>query len=284
MSRGRILAARLGGGALSGVLISIAIYPSWLHRATGLGLDLGAIAWIALAPLFLALRGAGIAASLAIGAIWEVGALGLSTSWGGLVSWPGWIAAIVFFLPHHLILALILRSATRRGSEGIVVACAGFVCHEFVRARVPIQVPWAFLSHTQIGLPVIGVADLGGAYLVTAVVVAANYSISLVRIRARSGWIAAGPALLALSSAYGLIRPLSLDTMPGPIVGIVQGDMPAPVTLDGWEERMATNGRLAAETARAGAEIIIVSESAVPLDVAATERGEPKWMRRWPGG
>ncbi|MBN1419363.1 MAG: hypothetical protein JXP34_11330, partial [Planctomycetes bacterium] len=237
---GRV-AVRLGGAALSGALVSIAIYPSWLHRATGLGLDLGPIAWVALVPLFLALRGAGIAETLAIGALWEAGALGLTTSWGGLISWPGWIAALVFFLPHHIILAFILRAATRRGSEGLVLACAAFVCHEFVRTRIPVQVPWAFLSHTQIDLPVIAVADLAGAWLVTAIIVATNYSIFLVRIRARPGWIAAGPALLALAAGYGLMRPLALDTMPGPVVGIVQGDMPAPVTLDGWPGRMATN-------------------------------------------
>jgi apolipoprotein N-acyltransferase len=141
--------ARLAATLFSGVLVSISIYPSWLHERIGLNVDLGPLAWIALVPLLFALRGAGRLACLPLAVAWEFGALGLATVWGGRVSWAGWGAGLVFFIPHHIILILCLWAAVRRGRAGLLIVPALFTCHEFVRARVPIEVPWAYIAHSR---------------------------------------------------------------------------------------------------------------------------------------
>ncbi len=159
----------------SGALVSLA-FPS---------ADLGALAWVALVPLLLALRGRGV------GQAWAAGQLfGIVAGFGIF----GWLFALPHFgVLHFAALALytslypacwcagVALLSSRRGAGPIVVtAPALWVALDLLRSHAGfLALPWATLGQSQhADLAVLQVAALGGEAAVTFLVVMANVAVA----------------------------------------------------------------------------------------------------------
>ncbi len=160
----------------SGTLMSLA-FPS---------ADLGWLAWVALVPLLLALRGASIGRAAAAGLLF-----------GGVAGFGiyGWLFALPHFgLLHFAALALytslypacwcagVALLWSRRGSGPLVVVTAPalWVSLDLLRSHAGfLALPWATLGQSQhADLAVLQVAALGGEAAVTFLVVMANVAIA----------------------------------------------------------------------------------------------------------
>ncbi len=169
--------------------------------------DLGPLAWVALVPLLLALRGASPGLALVAGGLFGV------VSGFGIY---GWVFALPHFgTLHFAVLALYtslypacwcvgvaLLSARREPGTTILVAPALWVALDLLRSHAGfLALPWATLGQSQhADVAVLQVAALGGEAAVTFLVVMANVAIAslLVDRRARG----ARPALAAVVAAH----------------------------------------------------------------------------------
>lgn len=117
-----------------------------------------------------------------------------------------------------------------------VLAAWLWVLVEMLRTRAPLALPWGLLSHTQWQTTtLIQIADLGGAYAVTFVVVLLSVALGdVLRDLARSGHgarrcaLRAAPtlAVLALALGYGVACRRAAQASPLARVAVVQGDFP----------------------------------------------------------
>jgi apolipoprotein N-acyltransferase len=204
------------------------------------------LAWVALAPLVVALRQApALPAALVLAAVW---ALAVAV---GVASWlPAAVAtyylqpravgvalflgvASVLFAPAYLVFAVWYRHRARAADAGApLLVAAAWVAAEFVRARLVNGNPWALLGYTQTGvLPLMQVAEVTGIYGVSFVVAATNAAVAQLwgtrrRTAARRAALA-GIGLAAVTAAlvggFGAAR---LRTWPP---GMKEAAAPAPV-------------------------------------------------------
>lgn len=159
---------------------------------------LRALAWVALVPLFLALRGVGRAHALLLGWVWSVLAAYSVGEWmpGAIESYylqtklVGWLfflgIATAMVAPYHTLFAFCARSLWRRPGPWLpLLLAAAWTAAECLRGRLftgtPFFIgnPWALLGYSQSGwLPVTQIADLAGVYGITFVVAASNAGIA----------------------------------------------------------------------------------------------------------
>jgi apolipoprotein N-acyltransferase len=212
-------ALRVAAVLLSGALYGAAFPP----------LGLQCLAWIALAPLLLALRGAGVGGTLGLMWLWAMVASYTAGHWlpGAVETYylqPAWVGWLFFFgistlnaAPYYLPLGLVWRRLAP-AFEGRWsypwVAAAAWVTAELARGRllndlgVFISNPWAQLGYSQVGHPtLLQVASLTGIYGVTFALVAANAAVADLLRRAVRGPIRAAPhwALLGAGAAPAIL-------------------------------------------------------------------------------
>ncbi len=279
----------LAPGALaSGLLLSLSL-PN---------LEFWPLAWVALVPLLLAIEGCGPADAARLG--FAAGLVHAATiiywvaytmhTYGGLP----WVAgvAVMFVLAAYLALypaawAVGLASvAGRRRSAGgplplatLLLAAPLWVALEWLRSWLLTGFPWMLLGYSQYRqLPVIQVADLGGVYAVSFLVLAGNVAAyALVRAltaKGRAGAtaavVAAVAALIGGSLAYGrtALARVEAAAAAGPSlpVGIVQGNVEQGVK---WEPAyqaatLEVYRAVTAELAAAGVRLVVWPETAVP--------------------
>lgn len=234
---------------LSGALYGLAFPP----------LRLQILAWIALAPLLLALRGTRVGATLGLMWLWTITASYASGHWlPNTVEtfylqprWVGWL----FFLgistvnaaPYYLPLALALRRLGPRFEGGWSYPWAvgsAWVTAELARGRllndlgVFISNPWAQLGYSQVGHEtLVQLVSITGIYGVTFALVAASASVAALAVRAVRGELRAVPCL-ALASAG--VSPALLALAWGSAVfvraperGVVVGDTASVAVVQG---------------------------------------------------
>jgi apolipoprotein N-acyltransferase len=103
---------------------------------------------------------------------------------------------------------------------------------EYVRGYLFGGLPWFLLGYTQHeALALIQVADLGGVWLVTALVAFVNAA--LVDGRRAMRWGAAAAVLLSIG--YGVARLPTIETREGPSVAVVQPNIPQDIKSDAWK-------------------------------------------------
>lgn len=182
--------------ALASVAISAALFVLSFPPSHYLGL-----AWVALVPLFVTLRRCGPFAALFAAGLW-----GMLAAWG-TTDWlpptltvyyhqPYWVGLGLFLTASFLMGALdymgfaaVYRDVGLRGRSPLVlVAGAAWALAEFGRDRLFTGNPWGLVGYSQLPLAataagspspwlaerVTQVADLGGVYAVSFVVVAVN--------------------------------------------------------------------------------------------------------------
>ena len=206
------------------------------------------IAWIALAPLLVValLRGPRHAF------LW--GWLGAFTFFLGLLQWLNFtfqtFSAIPFpltWLPTMalaaycglwiaLVMALVAWIGLRAPGAALAVAPFAWVAAEWIRGHLFGGFPWGLLGYTQYSrLPVIQIAELGGVYAVSFLVLAVNAAVAgLVVLSWRSAIVGAGTAavLAALALGFGASRLAEPAPAPSARVTVMQPSIEQPLKWD----------------------------------------------------
>ncbi|HEY3227121.1 MAG TPA: apolipoprotein N-acyltransferase [Planctomycetota bacterium] len=196
--------------------------------------DLGPLAWGALIPLIVfALREP--KSSRAFLLSWLGGFLFFTAGlfWMRLtVPFGPWVVGVYKGLSWGLF-ALILRRLHYGARWPVAVAApVAWVTLEYVRSYLFGGMPWLLAGYTQHrALGVIQIADLGGAWLVTALVLFVNGAAAqaLRQPEGRRRWSAAAFASVVIALIYGAIRLSTLPEGSGPVVGIVQPNIPQEI-------------------------------------------------------
>lgn len=195
-----------------------------LYAASFPPLGLSWLAWGALAPLFVAIArlspGAGGLAGLAWGVLAAYGCgwvlPSMVASYFGMPVWVGWLVfgVVSTFLAgiYFSVFSAWAAWLTRAGRAGPLTLAAGWTACELGRASLLVGNPWAMLGYSQIDAPwVVQIADLGGPYAPTFLVVAVSAAIAGVvapELRGRRPRFSAGVvlAMLLATLAYGAYR------------------------------------------------------------------------------
>lgn len=254
--------------------------------------NLGVLAWVSLVPAMLLLRAAATAR--------EAGLRGWLVGVGFLAGTQYWVAPnLVWFFPLAVgVLALLwtgwgvlvwdaLRAPLtgRRAAAAAVVVPAGWVLVEGVRSWQWLGGPWSLLGATQWEHPgVLGLAALGGVWLVSFAIVASNVGVALGVVggaAARTVGAVTVAVAVACGPLWSVCRPAE---PPGDVAvvalvqpGIVHGDLLSveeqltrgigvPVDLVVWGESSvaadpaadpALRARLSASAAATGADLLV---------------------------
>ena len=272
---------RLGGALASGLLLAAA-FPR---------LDQGYLAWFALVPLLAAVRG--LAPRKAAGYGWITGFVFFLVT----ISWvPDTISNFTAISPmlakailvlmagsaaySHALFAFSLEWVAAAGVSRMLAAPVVWVILEWMRCFVVAEFPWNLLGYSQVPyLALTQAADLGGIYLISAVLVLANAALADAlaawRGHNRAGRSAGARLALAvvcpvLLLAYGTWRLTALHEIPytGSLrVGITQGNIAQDQKWDAElaERIFATYVRLTGQAAAAGAQLVVWPEAALPF-------------------
>ncbi len=162
---------RAAASACSGVLLALSFpHPGWWP-----------LAWFGLVPLLRVLRtsapGEGAWAAFCFGVVFHAAVL----AWL-LVFGPAAYAVVVLFSAAYCALFgwAVAAGAQRGEVRFVLVAVCGWVGVEWLRTLGPAAFPWALLGVSQWqNLPVLQLASVGGVYLASAAVVAANAGLEL---------------------------------------------------------------------------------------------------------
>jgi apolipoprotein N-acyltransferase len=244
----------------SGVLV-------WLAFPT-VGLwPLGFVAWI---PLLHAVRGAAPAEAGLLG--WLAGAtmhaLGCAflvrtfERSGGFGAGAS-VAAFVAFTAYQglrvgVVTLLAAKAAARSWPADLTFALA----FAGVEVAFPMILPWTFGATVHGVAPLVQVADIGGAPLVSMVLVAANVGLYAAFTGRRRGllWLAAP----VVAAGYGYVRLSAIDEeimrAPSLDVGVVQPRL-EPTSRDAPTAYLIG---ASADLARRGAELVVSSEAVLP--------------------
>ncbi len=258
----------------------VAVFPPW---------DAGALAWVALVPLLLALDGAGSGAAALTGWLFgSTAALGLVTGW----LWP---ALTDFFgaalgvrvgvlplasqtcgcLPLALCALVVGRASSVRPAARVLLIASAWTAVEYGRGRLPYAMPWAPLGAA---LPPDGavaqVADLGGVYLVSFVVAVINAglacawtSVATGNARAARPALAVAAVVLCVAAGYGGWRRADVDrsiaAAPTLRVALVHAELENARRQGGAVAAAALDRYVALSPPAGGVELVVWPENAV---------------------
>lgn len=259
-----------------------------------------ALAWIALAPLLLALGGGTLMHAFLLGLVtgicYFVGTLYWITEvmhqYGGLQTWTAVLinALLVLYQAAFLALfALVMRRLIWAGGPSAVLAApVVWVAMELGRTLVFTGFPWVLLGYSQVGvLPIAQLASVLGVYGVSALV--ASVSAAAVYSLAPVGWcpvprtvapasgrlqafapLASAILLVILVAAWGSWR-LERNALTAEgeaiTVGLVQGNVDQG---EKWDASRASSIfrnylRLTREAIAGGARLVVWPESSTPF-------------------
>jgi apolipoprotein N-acyltransferase len=274
------------------VSTALALFAGLLAAASFPKFGVPTFAWIALAPLIVAVAltareraGTPLRAfrcGLVCGGVYFGGTLywvvEVMRTYGGL---PAVVSVLVgLLLVSYLALyvglfALLLwRAARRHGIAGLWLAPVFWVSTEWLRSVVGGGFPWALLGSSQAPVvPVVQLASVAGVYGLSALVVLVSTAAAVVAVSRRPadrrGAVAVA-AVLGLVVLGGLLRVRAAQwTADGqPLrVGLVQGSVPQDEKHDVKfaEEILQRHLDLSRQAIAAGAELVIWPEAATPF-------------------
>ncbi|MGH9846033.1 MAG: apolipoprotein N-acyltransferase [Blastocatellia bacterium] len=206
------------GSAVASALLLLLTFPPF---------DLGFLAWIALAPLLLVIAG-GMGPRRAFWLGWLMGVeftffaenwiAHSMTVFGAMLTVVSYAVALLFAavlgLFPALFAAVMARLVNRRGSRALVLAPVVWAATEWIRPFVT-GVTWNALGVSQYrNYPVAKLAQYGGVYLISAVLVAASAAVALLLHYLKTK----DRALVTSMAAAGIcaIAPLLLVRLEGP--------------------------------------------------------------------
>ena len=179
-------AGRAAGVAVSAGLFGLAFPPLRWH----------VVAWVALVPFFLALRGASARLAVALATAWSLLAAYAVGDWmpraietyyeqPAMLGWAFFLGVVVSMAaPYYALFALAARRITRLHGARTwtpLLLAAAWCATELGRGRLLtgssffIGNPWALVGYSQVDWPVaVQTASLGGVYWVSFAIAAAN--------------------------------------------------------------------------------------------------------------
>jgi apolipoprotein N-acyltransferase len=257
--------------ALSGILLAVA-FPTF---------DLHFLAWIALLPLFFALRGQSIKNGFWLGGItgivFFIGTIHWVTNsvhyYGGIPIVPASLITLLLCAYLALYPAVFGAAAAyirkTHPSLFFIAAPALWTTLELARTYVFSGFPWSLLGYSQyLTLPVIQIADVTGIYGVSFLIVLVNASVTefLLNRKNTIGLIAAVSALL-LVLGYGIVKLQTPAPRPGMKVSVVQGNIEQDKKWDPayQKETLEVYTRLTRESRSDKPDLVIWPETAVPF-------------------
>jgi apolipoprotein N-acyltransferase len=249
----------------------------------------GALAWAALIPLLVALRGLAFPQALVAGIL------------AGFVQYVGllyWVTHVVVHygklpmalgIPVMMMLALYLALYTGlfaggvvfflgRGIPAIVSAPILWTVLEYAKSMLLTGFPWENLGHSQHGfLPLIQVADLTGVYGLSFLIVLVNAALAAFvgagaaeRRKAVAGAAVAGLALAA-TAGYGLWRMGDIEERFAPVppltAALAQGNIDQSIKWDPsfQKETLRIYRELSLRAAKDKPALIVWPETATPF-------------------
>src|SRR5262245_12729296 len=245
--------------------IVLAVAGGVMHGACFPGPHAWPFAFVAVAPLLIAVRGrSGIAAA---GLGWVSGTVASAlavTPWIaaaalqyfrqeplGAVLFATGVGQIYHALPCALFAAMAARlSRFRSGAIRVLAVASAWTALELLRSTVLTGAPWDLLAHALYDQPrLIQIAGIGGAYLVSFVLVACSAAAAEIAIGPPDGRRAAAITAIVLLSAtvgYGTWGLGTEDVGPHLRVGLVQGNVP-----NAWRTDLARSNEAFAAFAEA---------------------------------
>jgi apolipoprotein N-acyltransferase len=207
-----------------------------------------AVAWIAVAPLLVV----ALMASPRAAFFW--GWLGGTTYFLGLLQWLNytfmtfsaipfpltWLPTLALSAYCGLWIALVMTVVAWVGSRSVALALLlapfTWVAAEWGRGHLFGGFPWGLLGYTQwVRLPAIQIAELGGVYAVSFVVLATNAAVAGIVLlpwrRALAG-VALGGALVGLVLGFGFWRLREVPPAESVRVGVMQPSIEQPLKWD----------------------------------------------------
>jgi len=283
-------AQAVGACLLSAVLLRLSYpVPGWYP-----------LAWVALVPWLIVVRDGSGRAAIGGSALMGLVGAGLCLSWQYIVNFWAGLGLTIYVGAYFVLFAWLVRAATRRlRVPWMIAAPVIWTGCEFFRGFFITGLPWLFLGHTQqpfLGL--IQVCDLFGVPVLSFLVMAANAfvaEVALMALRRQMAWrrVAAGAlfvaALVGGTLGYGHWRLGHVPGREGPLVGIVQANVPQEVKNTRDIEEMAqiildhieTTKRLRALPGGRRLDLIVWPESMVqfPLNRRDYESMAELWRR-----
>ncbi|APR74937.1 Apolipoprotein N-acyltransferase [Minicystis rosea] len=265
----------------------LAVLCGFLYFLAFPGVDFWPISFIALAPLFVALRGQtpkralglGWAAGFTMtmcGFYWLLEMLRVFSGFGPVLCFVFMAILCAYQAGRIAFFGWLHGRATVRGWPAAPVAALAFVGSELA---FPLLFPWYYGATVHNAVLFAQVADLGGGYLVGLVLVAANLGIAEL-ICARLGLangtgtstkqpdrrvLAVAALVPLLAAAYGYLRLRMVDAQAAaaePVkIGIVQGNMP----LIGRRQALKVHTAHTAELKQKGVDLVVWSEGSTGM-------------------
>ena len=234
--------------------LSLVALGALLYTVASPPFDCSFLGWLALAPLFIAIRGATVRRSVLYGLLFGV------LICAGVAHWM-YSAVSTYFValfPLNLILTLlsylifvgfytaatagawsVLMRRSHRGWELLAIPSL-WVAGEYARSTFLSGFSWGLLGYTQYRLPiVIQIADIAGIYGISFLLASSSYAAAQLIFALTDRMSASREALLPvsfavsailLSLAYGALKLHKYDSEHGPAtvrIAMVQHDMPA---------------------------------------------------------
>jgi apolipoprotein N-acyltransferase len=236
---------------------------------------------------------------------------------GGHLTWSSLATYCAAYLPVAIFLLRVLDRRTRLPLT--LTLPVVWTPLEYIRAHFGTGFPWYFLGHTQHGfLPLLQLADLGGAYLLTFLVAAVNGAVfellaaspqlhTWLRLPERTSFVSpraqaiAVGSVLVLALIYGCCRLGQENFQAGPRIALIQGNFPQSlrnVASFTDDERNAANkssedhfNELADEALRQEPDLIVWPETSAAFAWYALADGQPEdysigkamsSLQRWP--
>lgn len=240
------------------------------------------LAWIGLVPLMLVVcaaptaRSAGVRACVGMAGYvlatqyWLLPSSGplllvLATGLGAL--WAPWGVAV-----HRCLRAPL---TTRRIVAATAVVPSAWVLAEAVRSVPGLGGPWALLGASQWNQPAtLASASLGGVWLTSFLIVAANTAIACVVLDRR---VSAGVTAVAVALACAALGPAWFWLGPAPAAGqTVRVALVQPGDIEESAARQAAGEALTAGLVHRSVDLVVWGESSVGVDLAA----HPETMAR----
>jgi apolipoprotein N-acyltransferase len=254
----------------------LAVLCGFLYFLAFPGIDVWPLAFVALVPLIVALRGQTARRALGLG--WTAGftmtMIGFYWLLEMLRAFSGFgtalclvfMAILCGYQAGRIALAgWLYGRAEQRGWPGAPAFALAFVASELV---YPLLFPWYYGATVHKAWVFAQVADIGGGYLVGLVLVAANLAVAELVLGRRESRapsrrvLAVGIAAPLLALVYGYPRLLQIDARAAaaePLkVGLVQGNQP----LVGRRQSLKVHVNRTAELRKKAVDLVIWSEGA----------------------
>ncbi|MSN24556.1 MAG: apolipoprotein N-acyltransferase [Geobacter sp.] len=247
------------------------------------------LAWMALIPLLIAMEESTAKTAFRIGCTCGVTAYAIILYWLNIVftryghlpwsvSVPVYLLLVFWLAMFYGLSISIARLGEQAGIKAAFTLPVAWVAFDFVRSFLFSGFAWAMLGHSQFRtLPLIQIADLGGVYGITLLIVLAN----VVLYRAMRAVFCSGiryPVksaitlliLLVATLFYGFnqLRKDEVRTPEKPMrVALIQGNIPQDVkwSPEFRDSTVDTYERLTRDASRGGVDLIVWPESAVPF-------------------